>query len=98
VSNNLFMQKLAELENQYILDKQALREARLDIQKAEAFAAQHNASAVVCIHNGTAEVWVQVWRKLFVMLAVEKGVLSEDSIAGKTVYIVDGVKVILNDY
>ncbi len=70
----------------------------MTFKRLRRFAAQHNASAVVCIHNGTAEVWVQVWRKLFVMLAVEKGVLSEDSIAGKTVYIVDGLKVILNDY
>jgi hypothetical protein len=94
---NLFMQKLAELENQYNIDKQALREASIDIQKAEAFAAKYNASAVVCVHNGKANVWVQAGRDRFVMVAVEKVVLSEDSIAGKTVYIVDGVKVILND-
>lgn len=95
---NLFMQKLAELENQYNIDKQALREERLDIQKAEEFAAKYNASAVVCVHNGTAKVWVQVGRDFFVMVGRKRRELSGESIAGKDVFIVDGVKVILNDY
>lgn len=87
---NLFMQKFQELEAEYILNKQALREARLDIQKAEAFAKKHNASAVVCIHDGVAKVWVQVLPfSLFF-----GGELSEEMIAGKRVFVVDGVKVI----
>jgi hypothetical protein len=95
---NLFMQKLAELENQYNIDKQALREARQEIIKAESFAAKHQASAVVCVHNGTAKVWVSVGRDFFVMVGRKRRELPGESIAGKDVFIVDGVKVILNDY
>lgn len=87
---NLFMQKLQELESEYILNKQALREAREEIINAEAFALKHNAGAVVCIHDGVAKVWVQVLPfSLFL-----GGELSEEMIAGKRVFVVDGVKVI----
>lgn len=92
--SNLFMEKLAELENQYNIDKQALREAREEVMKAEAFAKKHNASAVVCVHNGTAKVGVQLSSKLL----NRKGELSGEMITGKRVFVVDGVKVILNDY
>lgn len=88
--SNLFMQKFQALEAEYILNKQALREAREEVMKAEAFAKKHNASAVVCVHDGVAKVWVQVLPfSLFL-----GGELSEEMIAGKSVYIVDGVKVI----
>lgn len=88
--SNLFMQKFQALEAEYILNKQALREAREDVIKAEAFAKKHNAGAVVCVHDGVAKVWVQVLPfSLFL-----GGELSEEMIAGKSVYIVDGVKVI----
>jgi hypothetical protein len=97
VSNNLFMQKLAELENKYNIDKQALREARIDIQKAEAFAAKHNGSAVVCVHNGKAKVWVQLASSFFVISNLGNCIWSSDMIAGKNVYIFDGVKVVRND-
>lgn len=87
---NLFMQKFQELESEYILNKQALREAREEIINAEAFALKHNAGAVVCIHDGVAKVWVQVLPfSLFF-----GGELSEEMIAGKRVFVVDGVKVI----
>lgn len=87
---NLFMQKFQELESEYILNKQALREAREEIINAEAFALKHNAGAVVCIHDGVAKVWVQVLPfSLFL-----GGELSEEMIAGKRVFVVDGVKVI----
>jgi hypothetical protein len=84
------MQKFQELESEYILNKQALREARKEIINAEAFALKHNAGAVVCIHDGVAKVWVQVLPfSLFL-----GGELSEEMIAGKRVFVVDGVKVI----
>jgi hypothetical protein len=84
------MQKFQELESEYILNKQALREAREEIINAEAFALKHNAGAVVCIHDGVAKVWVQVLPfSLFL-----GGELSEEMIAGKRVFVVDGVKVI----
>jgi hypothetical protein len=84
------MQKFQELESEYILNKQALREAREEIINAEAFALKHNAGAVVCIHDGVAKVWVQVLPfSLFF-----GGELSEEMIAGKRVFVVDGVKVI----
>lgn len=84
--NNLFMQKFQELEAEYILNKQALREAREEVMKAEAFAKKHDASAVVCVHYGVATVWVQA--------RLLGGELSEEMIAGRSVYIIDGVKVI----
>lgn len=91
---NLFMRTFQDLEDEYNSNKQALREARIDIQKAEDFADKYNASAVVCVRNGLSTVWVQASRELFTMLVVENGVLSEETIAGKHVYIIDGVKVI----
>ena len=92
--SNLFMQEIAELENQYNIDKQALREAREEIYKAEAFAIKHNASALVSVYNGRVTVWVQVSRKLFTMFVVENGILLEKTIAGKNAYIIDGVKAV----
>jgi hypothetical protein len=84
------MQKLVALENQYNIDKQALREAREDVIKAEEFAAKHNASAVVCVHNGVTKAWVQVSPSSLLL----GGDLSDEMIAGKPIYVVDGVKVI----
>ena len=88
--SNLFMQKFQELESEYILNKQALRDAREEIINAEAFAIKHNATAVVCVHYGVAKVWVKVL-PFSIFLG---GGLSEEMIAGNPVYVVDGVKVI----
>lgn len=90
---NLFMRKMEELENQYNIDKQALREARIEIQRAEEFAKKHDASAIVSVWNGNVKVWVSGDEDLS-NIAVATGYLCKEQIAGRWVYEVEGVKVL----
>lgn len=90
---NLFMQKLAELENQYNTDKQALREARLEIHKVEAFTKKHGGAAVVCVYDGVVSTWVGAYKELAEKAAAHDA-RSDFKVGDKYCYELEGVKVL----
>lgn len=92
--NSLYMQKLAQLENQYNIDKQAVLDAKREIEAAENMAAKWGgARATVSVCMGSVSVWVQGSHEL-ANIAELHGELTKMQVGNKFCYLYKGVKVL----